>query len=139
MLPYLSNLYYFFYTNKKIFKQFEILTALPLSRIETLSVPQLYFGSASIHETTSITSLTVSRCYLHQLYQLFKYAPMIKYLKTKCLVSSDSQKNELYLNNVYAICLRRLIVESCDLEFEELEIFLKLMPNLINLTISNYK
>ncbi len=49
----------FFYTNET-HKEFEILNALLLSRIGALSVPKLYFDSAYINKTTSITSLTVS-------------------------------------------------------------------------------
>ena len=86
----------------------------------------------------SVTSLKISGCYLADLYQLFKYTPMLKYLKIKYLSPSNSENNELCLTSINAVCVKQLIIESCHLEFQKLEIFLKLMPNLTNLTVSNY-
>ena len=130
MLPYLSNLRYLSYANN-VFKQSKLSTILPLpSKTET---SELY--STSIN---GITSLTISIGFLHELYHLFKYAPMLKYLKID-LLPQALQENKWCLNNVKANCLRQLIVHRCTVTFETLEMFLKLMPNLTNLTISaNY-
>ena len=129
MLSFLSNLYYFSYTNWT-YQDLQILSILPKSKLRVLSIPIIDSDSRSIFN--DITSLTISRCYLNE---LFKYSSMLKYLKIDWLVG------QIYMNDLpnlpieKALYLKQFIVNNCMQNFKDVELLLKRIPNLTNLTI----
>jgi len=64
------------YSNDSITLPYDILSKLLPSRIQMTSI----FNSLVLHQTITITSLTIDQCILDDLYQLFQYASMLKYL-----------------------------------------------------------
>jgi hypothetical protein len=113
----------------------ELLSILPMSNLRILSIPTLQSILIHIDKTSIITHLTVSSCSLDQLLcQLFKYAPLLKYLNIQNIYkTSHSIKNSDWHN---AIHLKQIIIDSFEYLFDEFEIFIKSIPNLKSLTIS---
>jgi hypothetical protein len=118
----------------------KVLTDLPISNLRILSVPTLQSILTDIDKTSMITYLTVSGCSLDQLLcQLFKYAPLLKYLNVTSIYKSSrlikTDEFDLYHN---AIHLKQIIINSFEYSFDEFEIFVKFIPNLKSLTISTF-
>jgi hypothetical protein len=135
MLPFLSGLDYFSCVcvgNGGL----EIIPALSKSKIRILTIPNIYFKSAVIYEIISLTSLTISVCDIPELCQLFKYTPMLNYVKLNHLYGWQIEDNELKLINTNAVHLKQLIVDDSHAHFKFLELFLKHIPNLEIFSIS---
>ncbi|CAF1270888.1 unnamed protein product [Rotaria sordida] len=136
-LPQLSKLI-FFHMICQIFEDNEILNILPMFNLRTLSILSLHSIQTSINNTSNIINLTIHICSLeHLLYYLFKYFPMLKYLNIKFISRHNhSIKNDNSLINKYnGIHLKQLIIGLFKYNFEDLEIFVKQIPNLKSLTI----
>ncbi|CAF4006939.1 unnamed protein product [Rotaria sordida] len=117
----------------------EIMAVLTISKLRILSIRSLYFVSLAKNETSVITNLTVFGCLLSDLYRLFQYAPLLKYLNVGRLPDCHEVigRGEDFINN-YAFHLRQLIIDEYGYEFEDFEIFVKQIPNLKSLIISAY-
>jgi hypothetical protein len=132
MLPLLSNLYYFSYYDWK-HQDSQILSMLPKSKLRILSIPIIDSNSESIFN--EITSLKISHCYLENLYELFKYLSMLKYLKIEHLVDQMYMNNLSKLPNEKALYLKEFIVNNSMQNFKDIKILLKRIPNLTIFTI----
>ncbi|CAF1201612.1 unnamed protein product [Rotaria sordida] len=117
----------------------EIMAVLTISKLRILSIRSLYFVPLAKNETSVITNLTVFGCLLSDLYRLFQYAPLLKYLNVGRLPDCHEVigRGEDFINN-YAFHLRQLIIDEYGYEFEDFEIFVKQIPNLKSLIISAY-
>jgi hypothetical protein len=126
MLPLINELSCF----RSLDSNVDILTEIPKPKLRKLIIPNLI----PIDTISSITSLTLSKCSLHELYQTFYYAPMLTYLNVEDISSSDHPTNNM--TNHSAIHLKQLIILRFRAKFEYLETFAKQTPNLKCLTIS---
>lgn len=133
MLPLLSNLYHFSFTDLK-YRTSEILSALSKSKLRILSIPEFQYGIA-VFKKMLITSLTISYCRSHELCELFKYASMLKYLKIEDLSDYIQQYDLAKFPIEKAVYLKQLIVDYCMDDFEIVEQLLKRIPNLTIFTI----
>ncbi|CAF4123193.1 unnamed protein product [Rotaria sp. Silwood2] len=129
MLSLLSNLDCFSCTCSE-YKTLKIISVLTKSKIRMLTVPQFNFNSTSVYKTMSITSLTISNCDLSDLCQLFKYTPMLKYLKCEHFYNSQITDDELNFTNTNIVYLQKLIIDSSSAKFQVLELLLKRISNL---------
>ena len=128
MLPLLSNLYHFSFTDLK-YRTSEILSALSKSKLRILSIPEFQYGIA-VFKKMLITSLTISYCRSHELCELFKYVSMLKYLKIEDLSDYIKQYDLAKFPIEKAVYLKQLIMDYCMDGFEIVEQLLKCIPNL---------
>ncbi|CAF0927831.1 unnamed protein product [Adineta steineri] len=124
----LSN-FYNGYPNDLKYETCEILSNLLLSKI------QIKFSIN--HKIIFITSLTIKRCYFNDIYQLFKYVPMLNYLHIERFNSARDRRNEINHISVCAFYFKQFIVYYSEVGFEIFECLLKQTPNLEILTIDN--
>ncbi|CAF0927967.1 unnamed protein product [Adineta steineri] len=124
----LSN-FYNGYPNDLKYETCEILSNLLLSKI------QIKFSLN--HKIILITSLTIKRCYFNDVYQLFKYVPMLNYLYIERFNSVRDRRNEINHISVCAFYFKQFIVYYSEVDFEIFEFLLKQTPNLEILTIDN--
>ncbi|CAF1295947.1 unnamed protein product [Rotaria magnacalcarata] len=82
--------------------------------------------------------MTIFNCSLEQLiYQLFQYVPMLKYLNVKYISKYNrSINNNDNTNKRNAVHLVKLIIGELKYNFEDFANFVKQIPNLTSLTIS---
>lgn len=127
ILPSMFRLHAFHLYHSK----YDILNILPLSNLRILSIPSF---QPSVKTSMIITHLTVTDCSMEELlYQIFKYAPLLKYLHVKNI---SLNLNSIETSDFYsAVHLKRLIIENFEYSFKEFELFIKLIPNLKSLTI----
>ncbi|CAF3833856.1 unnamed protein product [Adineta steineri] len=129
ILPFLSNLYSFSFTGTNI-ETLKIISSISKSKLRILTVPRWDFESTSINQTLGITSLTITESKIDnfQLFKLFEYAPMLKYLNIQTLVNSEMNNyKELKKNANY---LKEFIINDCKVRFGHLILLLKYTPNL---------
>ena len=89
-------------------------------------------------ETTSLlTNLTLSFSSLHNLYYIFKYAPMLKYLTIDYFSRGSFSQliKDMNLNDHHAHHLKQLIITNSQCNFEEIEVLVKPTPNLKSLIL----
>ncbi len=107
MLSLIPQLCYLHLTDER--SHMEIMLAdLPISKLQTLSIMSTNSPLSRIHETSSIKHLTISRCFLDELYQLFLHTPMLKYLNSQCLDDTQLNDTNISINNSYAVHLTTL-------------------------------
>ncbi|CAF4174906.1 unnamed protein product [Adineta steineri] len=128
ILLLLSN-FYNDYSNDLKYETREILSNLLLSKI------QIKFSIN--HKIIFTTSLTIKRCYFNDVYQLFKYVPMLNYLHIERFNSVRDRRNEINHISVCAFYFKQFIVYYSEVDFEIFEFLLKQTPNLEILTIDN--
>jgi hypothetical protein len=114
------------YSNVSITLPYDILSKLLPSRIQMTSI----LNSLVLHQT--ITSLTIDQCILDDLYQLFQYASMLKYLSIRKFRNSSLINN----NSDHTFYLKELIIHNSNANFQIYELLLKQTPNLKKLTIT---
>ncbi|CAF3713676.1 unnamed protein product [Adineta steineri] len=110
----------------------EILSKLLLPNIQM----RLTFNSITNYITIPITSLTFYQYSLNDLWQLFKYIPMLKYLHLETLDDRSYINNRLDPADIYALHLQQLVVDYSKCSFEIYRLLLKQTPNLKILTIN---
>ncbi|CAF1089491.1 unnamed protein product [Adineta steineri] len=135
MLALLSNLYYFSFTDLE-YRNSEILSELSKSKLRILSIPEFRYGE-SILKDMSITSLTISFCTANQLSKIFRYALALKYLKIEYFYYYMHVNKPFKFCTAKAVCLKQLIINDCEADFELIEQCLKRTPNLTIFTIKN--
>ena len=139
ILPSLSNLFYLRYDS--LHRTDTILSTLPSSNIRKLDVRKFYTCTLLTQKPLLITHLTVSNCGLENLGKVFKYVPMLKYLKVGNLQRDDNPaSNGLNLTKPVAVSLTQLnlctyYAEFDEVEFDDIEMILKQTPNLKILTL----
>jgi hypothetical protein len=134
MLPLCSTLHTFHLISSQIDED-AILSALPMSNLQNLSITSLRYFLKHIQRPTIITHLTLFNCSLDQLfYKLFQYAPMLEYLNIESI--SKYNRSIKMMDRYNAIHLKQLIIGQFKHRFEDFENFVKQIPNLENLTIS---
>jgi hypothetical protein len=108
-----------------------VTTSLML-KLQTLSTVSLSWDLLSKQKTSLLTNLTLSYSSLYNLYHIFKYAPMLKYLTIDFFPrrSFTPLKTDINLNDHYAHHLKQLIITNSQCNFEEIEILVKPTPNL---------
>jgi hypothetical protein len=114
-----------------------ILPCSLTSNLRILSIPRLQ----SIRIPFSITNLTISHCSFDELlHQLFKNAPMLKYLKIFYISEYDkSMINHSKLVHYQAVHLKELILWNFEYKFQDFERLVKFLPKLTNLELyGNY-
>jgi hypothetical protein len=119
---------------KSSFISGSVLTSLPTSTIQTLSLQDL----PPTHPFMSLVNLTVSSCSVEDLCVFFTYSPMLQYLR----IEHTRRYSSLFANNQrstddHALHLKRLVINNFEGEFNSLETFLKRTPNLKSLMISS--
>jgi len=128
MLLLLTNLTYFNFPD--LMKDpSEIMSALQMSKVKILSMPNLNFDLDFSPEMTMITNLTILFCYPVHLFQLFKYTPMLKYLNIECL-GNGFNTDMLVWDHSQVVYLKQLIIDEYNDTFEHLDILLRKASNL---------
>ncbi|CAF1154704.1 unnamed protein product [Adineta steineri] len=121
----LSN-FYNGYPNDLKYETCEILSNVLLSKIQI-----------KFHKIIFLTSLTIKRCYFNDIYQLFKYVPMLNYLHIERFNFARDRRNEINHISVCAFYFKQFIVYYSEVDFDIFEFLLKQTPNLEILTIDN--
>ena len=134
MFPFLSNLYSLNFISKQ-YEINDILDALPISNLRTLSILSLHCFKTRI---TNITNLTISFCSLeHLFYNMFNNFPMLKYLNIQIISRyTHPIENDRILNKSNGLYLNELIIGLFKYNLNAFEIFIKQIPNLKNLSIN---
>jgi hypothetical protein len=84
-----------------------------------------------------IKNLTLSVCSLDDLYQLFRCAPNLQYLKIEKIKKNPTcLQNKTYLTDGHTVHLKQLIMYNFNDNFDRIIMLLKQTPNLRSLTIS---
>jgi hypothetical protein len=139
ILPFLSQLVCFRLIDSEDQKN-EILSILPISKLRTLMISKLPLSFKLICYISSITNLTISKCYLNGLHQILKNTSRLKYLNAQHIDNfeySMMNKDE-YSTNHHAIHLKQLIIKKFEGEFSDLVMILKQTPNLKILIIDTH-
>lgn len=139
-LSSLSNLKCFSLISK-LDTSYEIIASLPWLNLVHLTIPNFYADLISFQKNmSSLTHLTVLSCNtLNNLYKLLNFTSNLKYLNVEISSSNDDimNNNNLNLNDIPITCLTTIILTMHSMVFDHLEIFLKRIPHLKNLTISS--
>ncbi|CAF4148536.1 unnamed protein product, partial [Adineta steineri] len=111
-----------------------------ISKLQTLSIISSDFPFNTINEILFIKILTISYCFLNELYQLLQHMPILKYLNIQCLNDDGYLYGTNRSNNTpCAIHLKEMIIGDLQSTFMNFKIFVKQIPNLQILTISTRK
>ncbi|CAF1110458.1 unnamed protein product [Rotaria sp. Silwood1] len=114
-----------------------ILIKCPVSKLRILSVTDSYQHLELIDQISSITNLTMPKCYLDSLHKILKTVPMLKYLN--CQNISQRKKfwnNSIEFKDYQCVHLKQLIMIEFRCKFEDFQMFIKHTPNLKSLIIS---
>ena len=137
ILPFISQLRRFHLIEPQGIKIEELVSTLPTSQLQRLSIPSLSPALISSYQMVPMTHITVLTCSLNKLYRLLECAPTLKYLNINCVEKKDSLRtnNQVHYCDTIARHLQKLVIENCKCCFEDFEIFIKQTPNLKSLTI----
>ena len=136
MLPSLSNLDYFCCNRWSISDK--TIPTLALSNLRKLVIREFSISSLLNQKLTSITHMTVSRCYLDKIKKIFSCTPLLKCFNMGILCSSGVSSNDaLDSPNFQAVSLTQLSFYTEELEFNGLKYLLKQTPNLKTLIFSD--
>lgn len=133
MLPSLSNLCYLCYDERDMFVKKMPTLALP--NLRKLVIREYVKDSLLTQNSTFITHMTVSKCALDQVNEIFRYAPLLKYLKLGVLRYDSSSNNTLNLPNFPAVFLTYLNFSTFQSQFNHIEYLFKQTPNLKTLIL----
>ncbi|CAF4078928.1 unnamed protein product, partial [Rotaria sordida] len=97
-------------------------------------IPNENFDSITIHKTTAHVLCTVCQYSANNLWQLFKYAPMVKSLHVETLNDSSFINKTLDFIHIYSFYLKELIVIDTKVSVEIFQSLLNQTPNLKILT-----
>ena len=135
-LPLLSELFSLKIVGPLFMKEGS-LDALPIGKLQILSLPSVQPLLTLNKKTSLINSLTISSCSIIDLIDVLKSMPILKYLCIQTVSESfQSTKNISHRNDHNAVFLKQLILLKFESGFEELELLLKHTPNIRSLTIS---
>ena len=114
----------------------EIMSALQISKIQRLSMPNLDFDLDFTPEMTRLTNLNILFCYLAYLCELLSYTPMLKYLNIKRIGGNNYHGNNKTIeNNFNVIHLNELIIQQYEDTLEHLEILIKKTSDVKSFTL----
>ena len=135
MLPLMIELASFHLINYAD-NQNEILSALPMSQLQTLFLPKLPSNLKYILKSSSIVNLILSKCRFDELYEILSYGSNLKYVNIQHLSRSlynlaDKNLNSTGLQSIY---LKQMILTGIVDKFDFVTI-LKRTPNLKSLTL----
>ncbi|CAF3071085.1 unnamed protein product [Rotaria sp. Silwood2] len=139
MLPLISKLYSFYLIDYN----YDVSTILPSGKLQLLAVYKISHNFNHILKTFSIINLTISQCSLNELYKLFSYITMLKYLNIHKIwtgferysMSTNNNNNNTVSNRHCAINLQKVIINDFQQEFQYFKMFIGQIPNLKSLTI----
>ncbi|CAF1081859.1 unnamed protein product [Rotaria sordida] len=104
---------------------------LPTPKVSILTMPEL----VPLRLDSSIIKLRASQSSLNNLYEIFEYAPMIKYLNLQRIREDYILMDNMYFNTDYVSHLKQLIIGRYSNKFLYFEMFVKQTPYLESLTI----
>lgn len=110
------------------------LSFLLASKLHTLTIPCLYESILDMDPNLSISNLTIGQCNSYVLYQLIKQFPRLQYLCINHVQSSFINEIDTNKCNIH---LKKVILHEFDGTFDNFARFIKKIPNLESLTISN--
>ena len=134
VLPLLTNLTDFRLINSNCNNQ-QLISLVPISKLQRLSVRNLSDTSELLSQPCAITHLTLSQCHLHDLCEVLRNVPLLKYLNIKNMPSGNS--TDPLPTFPPPIHLKRLILTNYHCIFDAFELFISQMSNLKYLTITN--
>ncbi|CAF3696680.1 unnamed protein product [Rotaria sp. Silwood1] len=117
---------------------YNLSSILPSGKLQLLAVSKFTHHFNHILKTYSIINLTISKCSLNELYELFSYIPMLKYLNIHNVwtyFEGYISKNNTISNRRCAINLQKIIINNFQHEFQDFKIFVEQTPNIKCLTI----
>jgi hypothetical protein len=137
MLPLISELICFRLIDPDIDSE-ALMSRLPISNLQTLSIPILDSVFNSIYEIVPIRNLSVSSSSsLNKLCQLLQCATTIQYLNVSNIRKEfDRMYCEKILSDYHAVHLKHLTMIDFECDLNVLIYFVKHTPNLKSLTIS---
>ena len=133
MLPSLSNLCYLCYDERNMFVKRMPTVALP--NLRQFVIREYLKDSLLTQNSTFITHITISMYVLDQVNEIFRYAPLLKYLSLGVLRYGSSSNNTLNLPNFPAVFLTYLNFSTYDSHFNYIEYLFKQTPNLKTLIL----
>ncbi|CAF4005416.1 unnamed protein product, partial [Rotaria sordida] len=104
---------------------------LPTPKVSILTMSEL----VPLRLDSSIIKLRASQSSLNNLYEIFEYAPMIKYLNLQRICEDYILMDNMYFNTDYVSHLKQLIIGRYSNKFLYFEMFVKQTPYLESLTI----
>ena len=139
MLPLLFELTSFRLFESKIVAD-ELISILPMSKLQQVSILSLNSTFTFIRQITSIKNLTISSLSLNELCQLLRYTPVLEYLNASNLAEElyDTNNFKTYINTTHLIYLKYLILIDFECNFDDFEYLINHTPNVKSLTISSY-
>ncbi|CAF0981462.1 unnamed protein product [Adineta ricciae] len=151
VLPSLANLSHFSFTHNEKFgynclisryglanpQAVNFTWIFPLINLRRLSTPYFYHTLTCVERTVNLTSVTISKCDVDHVLQLFAYAPLLKQLQIDRALKSEKKIEEFTSVTVNAVHLTKCSIYSCESSFKELEFLLKHTPNLRILSLRN--
>jgi hypothetical protein len=133
MLPTLSNLYYF--CCDEGCTGVKTMPTLALPNLRKLVINEYFADSLLTQNSTFVTHMTVSRCALGKINEIFRYAPLLKYFNARVYKRDFSSNNTLNLPNFPAVSLTYLNLRAENLEFNDIEYLFEQTPNLKTLIL----
>ena len=116
----------------------DMLSALLLSQLRTLSLPKLTVDQIFTDHISSITKLKIDYFYCHNLTNFFKCVPKLKYLHIGkfYLYEPMSINWSITTADSVAVHLKELIIDDFQYQFVYFQKFVRHTPNLKNLKLS---
>ncbi|CAF1331948.1 unnamed protein product [Adineta ricciae] len=113
-----------------------LISSLDHSRIRTLTVSRLYGGLTFLSNFQSLTRFTINACSIHQVFSVLNNTSNLKYLQVNCLSNDIAEFDEKIRLPVDS--LRHLVINETKLKFYDIQMILKLTPNLTHFTLFTY-
>ncbi|CAF1452759.1 unnamed protein product, partial [Rotaria sordida] len=129
----LNYRFYILIRNIRLYLSFEHV----MSKLRILSVTDSYQHLELIDQISSITNLTIPKCYLDSLHKILKTVPMLKYLN--CQNISECKKfwnHSIEFKDYQCVHLKQLVMIEFRCKFEDFQMLIKHTPNLKSLFIS---
>ncbi|CAF2863254.1 unnamed protein product [Rotaria sp. Silwood2] len=119
----------------------DISPVMQLANLRTLVVNRFFLDYDHLHNSLSIVNLTIHTCSFDELYEIFPFTPMLKYLNANitysCRSDDDRAAIEADSNCDKAIHLQKIVFPSFEETFQILKFILKQTRNFKSLTISS--
>lgn len=135
MLPLLSQLSDFRFTIRDR-QEGQLLSFVPISKLYRLSVDNFSDCIKPVDQPCIITHITLSNCYLHNIYKVLENVPLLKYLNLQNLSANELEDHVDFPQNYQFVHLKRMIMRNYRCNFEAFESFSAHTSNLQYLTMT---
>ncbi|CAF1077237.1 unnamed protein product [Adineta steineri] len=135
MLPFICQLHCFQVIDSNIETK-QLLTVLPISKLKRLAASSLPFDLIPIYG--SIIDLRLSHTSWNEVYQIFKYLRLLKYLHIEDFTDSQSFSLNSPIEMYPAIHLKKLVITKFDYSFNKFQTFVKSTPKIKTLDLNTY-